>query len=153
MSYKDNDSLFDSTRKRIEDILGLFDIKKILPEKYRERYSNSGLLHLDEENLGYTSLHEVYPLLYNLSLSIEDYSNNSKALYKNGMILYLVDGKKVKFFYEKTENKLGNPAAIYNIENKQANFNASIINSMEDENLTILLRFISILNYITYMKK
>ncbi|MCL4396859.1 hypothetical protein M1494_00745, partial [Candidatus Parvarchaeota archaeon] len=60
--------------------------------------------------------------------------------------------KNIKFFYEKTENKLGNPSAIYNKEKKQVNFNANVINSMEEESLSNMLKFISVLNYIAYLK-
>jgi hypothetical protein len=147
--------MLDSARRRIEDILVSLDLEKILPERYRQRHSSRGMLHLDEEDQDYINegSYNIYPLMYNLSVSIEDYSNDSKALYKNGMLLYLVDNLKVKFFYEKTENKLSNPAAIYNRENRQVNFNANVINSMEEESLGNMLKFISVLNYITYMKE
>ncbi|MCL5976405.1 MAG: hypothetical protein M1580_02295 [Candidatus Parvarchaeota archaeon] len=154
MPYKDNSNMLDSARRRIEDVLASLDLEKILPERYHQRHSSNGALHLDEEDLGYTSEgpYNVYPLMYNLLVSIEDYSNDSKALYKNGMLLYLVDNLKVKFFYERTENKLSNPAAIYNRKNKQVNFNANVINSMEEESLGNMLKFISVLNYIIHMK-
>ncbi|MCL4396781.1 hypothetical protein M1494_00310, partial [Candidatus Parvarchaeota archaeon] len=135
MSDKDNLNSLNSARRRIEDILVSLDLEKILPERYRQRHSNRSMLHSDEEDSNYSNegVYNVYPLMYNILESIEDYSNDSKALYKSGMILYLIDDKNIKFFYEKTENKLGNPSAIYNKEKKQVNFNANVINSMEEE--------------------
>jgi len=153
MSYEDNEVLLASAR-RIEDILESLEIDKILPKRYHQGHNSSEVLNLAEESLNYSNgAYNLYPLMYNLSLSIEDYSNESKPLYKAGDILYIVDPKRVKFFYEKTENKLSNPSAIYNVENKQVKFNASVINSMEEESLRRMLKFISILNYITYFKK
>ena len=121
MSYEDTDAVLNSAR-RIEDILASFDIEKILPKRYHQGHNSTDILNLAEEPLNYTNgVYSLYPLIYNLSLSLDDYSNDSKALYKSGDILYTVDNKKVKFFYEKTENKLSNPAAIYNRENRQVN--------------------------------
>lgn len=155
MSYQDNYSnILDSARRRIEDVLVSLDIDKLIPERYRQRNTYRGVLHLDDD-LEYTNeIHnDIYPLMYNLSLNIEDYSNESKPLYKNGSILYLVNGKKIKFFYEKTENKLSNPSAIYDTGNKKISFNANVINSMDQESLTKMLKFVSVLNYIAYFKQ
>ena len=151
MSDEHNDILLDSAR-RIEDILVSFDIEKILPERYRRRHSIRDVLNLDEESLNYADngSYNLYPLMYNLSLSIEDYSNDPKELYKGDNISYTVDSKKVKFFYEKTEDKLNHPSAIYNKKNKQVNFNVAVINSMEEKSLLTMLKLISILNYVTY---
>jgi hypothetical protein len=153
MSHTDSHKQLDSARRRIENILSSLDIEKILPERYRQK-NDKYVLHLNEEGLGYTKegLYNVYSLMYNLPVSIEDYSNDSIPLYKSGLLLYLVDDKKVKFFYEKTENKLSKPSAIYNKENKQVDFNVNVINSMDNESLSNMLKLILVLNYITYLK-
>ncbi|MGC8533721.1 MAG: hypothetical protein ACP5MV_03805 [Candidatus Parvarchaeum sp.] len=155
MPYQDNYSnILDSARRRIEDVLFSLDVDKLIPERYRQRTAYRDLLHLDDD-LEYTNeIHNtIYPLMYNLFLNIEDYSNDSKPLYKSGFISYLVDGKKVKFFYEKTENKISNPSAIYDTGNKKISFNANVINSMDEESLTKMLKFVSVLNYIAYFKQ